>query len=80
LIEAQRNFLYLPFMHSESLVIHDHALELYKTNGSEANLGFEERHRVIIEKYGRYPHRNKILGRVSTEEEIEFLKQPGSSF
>ena len=80
LTEAQRQFLYLPFMHSESLVIHDRALALYKANGAKENIEFEERHRAIIEKFARYPHRNKILGRVSTEQEIEFLKQPGSSF
>jgi uncharacterized protein (DUF924 family) len=67
-------------MHSESLKIHEHAVELFKENGVENNLDYEYKHKVIIERFGRYPHRNEILGRVSTEEEIEFLKQPGSSF
>jgi len=75
-----RSFLYLPFMHSESLKIHEIALDLYQKNGIKSNLDFEIQHKEIIERFGRYPHRNRILGRVSTEEEIEFLKQPGSGF
>ena len=80
LTPIQRSFLYLPFMHSESLKIHEVAMDLYQNNGIQLNLDFEIKHKAIIEKFGRYPHRNKILGRVSTDEEIEFLKQPGSSF
>lgn len=76
----KRTFLYMPYMHSESLVIHDQALELFTDLGRENNLDFEKRHRVIIEKFGRYPHRNKLLGRQSTVAEYEFLTQPGSSF
>jgi len=77
---TERSFLYLPFMHSESLAIHTVAMELYRNNGIQSNLDFEIRHKQIIERFGRYPHRNAILGRQSTEEEIEFLKQPGSGF
>ena len=77
---AQRNFLYMPYMHSESLVIHDVALELFERNGDESTLRYERRHRAIIERFGRYPHRNSILGRHSTPEELEFLNEPGSSF
>ena len=73
-------FLYLPFMHSESLVIHERAVELYTALGQEMNLDFEMKHMAIIERFGRYPHRNKILGRESTPEEIEFLNGPDSSF
>ena len=80
LSSVQRSILYLPFMHSESLKIHEIAMLLYKENGIEANLAFEIKHKEIIEKFGRYPHRNNILGRSSTKEEIEFLKQEGSSF
>ncbi|MDK9759824.1 DUF924 family protein, partial [Vibrio sp. D173a] len=69
-----------PYMHSESLVIHQQAVELFSQTGLEHNLDFELKHKVIIEKFGRYPHRNEILGRVSTPQEIEFLQQPGSSF
>jgi uncharacterized protein (DUF924 family) len=77
---TERSFLYLPFMHSESLKIHAVAVELYRKNGIQGNLDFEIRHKQIIERFGRYPHRNEILGRQSTDEEIEFLKQPGSGF
>jgi uncharacterized protein (DUF924 family) len=76
----QRSFLYMPFMHSESLIIHEIGMDLYKKNEIQANLDFEIKHQKIIKKFGRYPHRNKILGRVSTKEEIVFLKQPGSGF
>ncbi|MBB6523018.1 DUF924 family protein [Pseudoteredinibacter isoporae] len=80
LSESERGFIYLPFMHSESKVIHEKALELYEAMGNEGNLDFELRHKAIIDQFGRYPHRNTILGRESTPEEIAFLKQPGSSF
>ena len=75
-----RVFLYMPYMHSESLLIHDQAVYLFTRLGRDGNLDFELRHRKIIETFGRYPHRNKILGRSSTVAEIEFLSQPGSSF
>ena len=77
---AERSFLYLPFMHSESLKIHAVAMDLYQRNGIQSNLDFEIRHKQIIERFGRYPHRNGILGRISTEEELEFLRRPGSGF
>jgi len=77
---VERSFLYLPFMHSESLAIHAVALTLYRSNGIQSNLDFEIKHKQIIERFGRYPHRNAILGRPSTHEELEFLKQPGSGF
>jgi uncharacterized protein (DUF924 family) len=80
LTPVQRSFLYMPFMHSESLQIHELAVELYRKNGIQNNLDFEISHKKIIEQFGRYPHRNKVLGRESTAEEIEFLTQPGSSF
>lgn len=76
----QRSFLYMPFMHSESLKIHEVAMELFRNNGIQSSLDFEVRHKRIIERFGRYPHRNNILGRESTVEEVEFLKQPGSGF
>lgn len=77
---TERSFLYLPFMHSESAEIHQIAVKLYSAPGLEGNLDFELQHQTIINRFGRYPHRNKILGRESTPEEIEFLKQPGSGF
>jgi uncharacterized protein (DUF924 family) len=80
LTPIERSFLYMPFMHSESLVIHEKAVVLYKANGIANNLDFELKHKEIIERFGRYPHRNIILNRESTTEEIEFLSQPNSSF
>ncbi|AWV87609.1 DUF924 family protein [Acinetobacter radioresistens] len=76
----QRSFLYMPFMHSESKMMHEFALKLFQRLGNPVNLDYEKRHKKIIERFGRYPHRNKILGRESTPEELEFLDQPGSSF
>lgn len=80
LSNIQRSFLYMPFMHSESKLIHAEAVKLYKAVGLENNLNFELQHKNIIDEFGRYPHRNQILGRVSTEEELLFLQQPNSSF
>ena len=80
LLPRQAPFLLMPYMHSESAVIHTHALNLFQQLGSADNVKFELRHKAIIDRFGRYPHRNKILGRESTEEEREFLQQPGSSF
>ncbi|MCK9564397.1 MAG: DUF924 domain-containing protein [Bacteroidales bacterium] len=77
---VERSFFYLPYMHSESLLIHDIAVELFRANGIESNLHFEILHRDIIARFGRYPHRNAILGRESTQEELAFLQQPDSSF
>jgi uncharacterized protein (DUF924 family) len=80
LAPEQRAILYLPYMHSESALIHDAALALYEALGIENNLDFERRHKAIIDRFGRYPHRNQVLGRVSTPEELAFLATPGSSF
>jgi uncharacterized protein (DUF924 family) len=77
---ARRAFLYMPFMHSEALEIHDAGLPLFRSLGSENTLSFALRHRSIIERFGRYPHRNELLGRPSTDAEREFLQGPGSSF
>lgn len=76
----EKSFLYMPFMHSESLKMHILAIDLYTRNGLPTNLEFEIKHKEIIDKFGRYPHRNAVLGRQSTEEEVEFLKQSDSSF
>ena len=76
----EKSFLYMPFMHSESMMMHEKAMELFSQKDLEGNLEFEIKHKVIIEKFGRYPHRNKILGRESTPEELDFLNGPGSSF
>ncbi len=76
----ERSFLYLPFMHSESRLIHVQAEALYRANGIQSNLDFELRHKAIVDRFGRYPHRNAVLGRASSTEELEFLQQPGSRF
>lgn len=75
-----RRFTIMPFMHSESLAIHEQYLPLFEQLNDESTLGFEHRHKDIIEKFGRYPHRNETLGRESTADEKAFLEQPGSSF
>jgi uncharacterized protein (DUF924 family) len=75
-----RKFIYMPLMHSESLVVHKLAIKVFSQPGLEDNYQYELRHKEIIEKFGRYPHRNQLLGRPSSKEEIDFLKQPGSSF
>ncbi|WP_352176388.1 DUF924 family protein [Biformimicrobium ophioploci] len=76
----RRVFFYMPYMHSESPVIHAQAVRLYDQPGMADSLTYEKMHKDIIDRFGRYPHRNAILGRASTAEEIEFLKQPGSGF
>jgi len=76
----QRTFLYMPFMHSESLIIHEQAVSLFTNLGVKSNLEYELKHRAIIEQFGRYPHSNKVLGRNSTNEEKAFLLHPRSGF
>ena len=76
----QRHFLYMPFMHSESRAIHQYAYLMFQRLGIEKAFDFEKRHKAIIDRFGRYPHRNAILGRTSTDEEREFLQQPNSHF
>ncbi|MGS0682344.1 DUF924 family protein [Shewanella sp. 125m-7] len=73
-------FLFMPYMHSESRVIHEVAVRLFGREAAQGNLDFELRHKTIIDKFGRYPHRNSVLSRESTAEELAFLQQPGSSF
>ena len=80
LTATQKAFLYMPYMHSESTAIHEVAVSLFDQPGMESNLAFELKHKTIIDRFGRYPHRNIIMGRTSSAEEIEFLQQPGSSF
>lgn len=78
--DTQRPFLLMPYMHSESKRIHEQAVALFEAHASEQNLDFEKQHKAIIDRFGRYPHRNAILSRESTSEELDFLQQPGSSF
>lgn len=77
---TERAFLLMPYMHSESRRIHDEAERLFKAWAPDNNYDFELRHKAIIDRFGRYPHRNAILGRGSTAEELAFLQLPGSSF
>ena len=90
LTTIERQFFYLPMMHAEDLAMQRRCIEAYErllesapddVRAFTANaLDFGKRHLVIVERFGRFPHRNKILGRESTPAEIEFLAQPGSSF
>lgn len=84
MLPVERMFAYLPFQHSESLADQERAYELYRELKAFPETADTERyaiaHRDIIRRFGRFPHRNAALGRASTPEEIEFLKQPGSSF
>jgi uncharacterized protein (DUF924 family) len=87
---VQRLFFYLPLEHSEDLAIQEQSIKLYAQllqetpapikESFEENLDYAMQHYEIIQKFGRFPHRNKTLSRPSTDEEIEFLKLPGSSF
>jgi uncharacterized protein (DUF924 family) len=79
IIEERRSFVYMPYMHSESLAVHDEAMKLFKTLSGDS-LEYEIKHRDIIEKFGRYPYRNKVLGRKNTAEEDAFLAAEHDSF
>lgn len=70
--DQQRAFMYMPYMHSESLLVHEEALILF---ADLPNLSFEKKHKAIIDRFGRYPHRNEVLGRTSTAEEIDWMKE-----
>ena len=72
----QKLFLYLPFMHSENLADQDRSVQLYQQPGLEDNLRFAEHHRGLIHRFGRFPHRNAILGRASTADELAYLASP----
>jgi uncharacterized protein (DUF924 family) len=75
LAPEERAFLYMPFMHSESPVIHEEGLKLFSEVGLEWHLPYEVEHRRVIQRFGRFPHRNAILGRASTTEEDLYLAQ-----
>lgn len=85
LLPIQRMFIYLPFEHSEDPEFQRQSVKLSQQLAGEAPeladvADYALRHQAVIERFGRFPHRNRILGRASTPAEIEFLKQPGSSF
>jgi uncharacterized protein (DUF924 family) len=82
---VQRQFVYLPFEHAEDLAMQQQALHLFAQlerdePALDGLLVWAQRHHDVIERFGRFPHRNEALGRASTAEELEFLRQPGSSF
>ncbi len=77
---VRRQFFLMPYQHSESRRIHQAAVPLFESLDDPKSLDFELRHKAIIDRFGRYPHRNRVLGRPSTAEEIAFLREPGSSF
>ena len=76
----ERKFLYLPFEHSENPAVQARSVELFASLDDADTLGYALRHKEIIDRFGRFPHRNEVLGRASSPEEIEFLKEPDSSF
>ena len=81
----QRAFVYMPFEHAESMAAQDEAVRLFTRLAAQSpahadQLDYARRHRAIVARFGRFPHRNRILGRTSTPEEAEFLLEPGSSF
>jgi uncharacterized protein (DUF924 family) len=80
LSEVERQFCYLPFEHAEDIEAQRTCLDLFRALGNADLLNWAQKHSDIIERFGRFPHRNALLGRVSTPEEIEFLKQPDSRF
>ena len=80
LAPSKRAFLYMPFMHSESAAHQHNSVELFATIEATGNLRSAQRHRAVIEKFGRFPHRNDALKRPSTTEEEMFLRQPGARF
>lgn len=73
LSKAHLAFLFMPLMHSENIEHQDLSVKFYKKHDLKANIKFAEHHRDIVRKYGRFPHRNQILGRKSSKEEIEYL-------
>ncbi len=78
--EVQRQFCYLPFEHAEDIESQRTCVQLFRALGNADLLDWAQKHCDIIERFGRFPHRNAVLGRESVPEEIEFLKQPGSRF
>jgi uncharacterized protein (DUF924 family) len=85
LLPVQRAFVYLPFEHAEDLAAQDEAVRLFtqlaqQAPGLDGMLDYAHRHRAVIARFGRFPHRNPWLGRASSEAELAFLQEPGSSF
>lgn len=77
LTPEQRSFLYMPFQHSEDGAIQARSVELFRSLGDAEQLDFAQKHKQVIDRFGRFPHRNAVLGRETTLEEEAFLKEPG---
>src|SRR5690606_39460901 len=73
--DREKSFLYMPFMHSEVSADQERCVDLFRGLGEGGGLKYAIEHRDIVAKYGRFPHRNRVLGRDSTKEELEFLNQ-----
>jgi len=80
LLPEQRMFMYMPYMHSESKEVHAQAVPLFESLGNKDTLKYEHIHKDIIDRFGRYPHRNEVLGRESTDEEVKYLAENSESF
>ncbi|MFZ9851195.1 MAG: DUF924 family protein, partial [Vulcanococcus sp.] len=78
--QARRQFWLMPLMHAEDLAIQEAALPLFERFCDARTAAFARRHRDVIARFGRFPHRNAALGRASTAEELAFLQTPGSGF
>jgi uncharacterized protein (DUF924 family) len=74
LAPKQRTFLYMPWQHSESASAQARSIELFAQLGDKGTLGYAQRHKEVIDRFGRFPHRNAVLGRTSSAEELEFLR------
>jgi uncharacterized protein (DUF924 family) len=77
---SEAAFILMPIMHSESVLVHEAFARCFTLPGLSGTLGYENRHLEILKRFGRYPHRNALLGRASTDDEVAFLRGPGASF
>jgi uncharacterized protein (DUF924 family) len=76
----RKAFFYLPFEHSEALADQERSVELFRALGDADYLDYAERHLAVIREFGRFPHRNRLLGRESTSAELDYLSKPGAGF
>lgn len=79
LTDGERQFLYMPYMHSESLKVHDESVKIFAKLDGSSGLEYAQKHRAVIEQFGRYPMRNKALNRTSTQQEIDYIAERGGS-
>ena len=76
----ERVFLYMPFEHAEDVYAQQESVRLFEALGDDQYLGYAEAHRRVVERFGRFPHRNGLLGRESTPEEVAFMEEHGKGF